>query len=433
MEYNSKYTGAEIDAILGKAESQMPFVPRGAYNNETAYKRLDVVEYEGSSYLFLKDSTGIAPTGDGEVTVLLAKRGKDFAYDDFTPDQLEVLKGEKGDQGEPGKGFTILGYYDTLDLLKAAITAPTPGDTYGIGTAAPYDIYVFDGITNDWVNNGMLSGDGEGGGDIIDIPEIFYAILFYEANETKPTEEELITVMGGDVRLAEIMDLIKNNTGRIYTTSANIEGVSMCVPIVVFYTAMPDGIIAGAYINVQGVNGSITIGFIPESKNYMLDVEMQENKDVLLRSDTLTERPSSYYNYSPIGVGYLQEELIFKFTNARLYRYRIDGFYELTTNSDSLSIKNKLIKHDNILGGKITTTLFEWWVRDGCICFTGSRSYGDPDENFMCTYSSFSRSGSISIYKFLVAGYDIQTRLTIKWDSDTDTYSVTERVEVPLT
>lgn len=60
-----------------------------------------------------------------------------------------------------GRDFTILGYYDTLELLKAAVPSPTAGMTYGIGTAAPYDLYVYDAVLGDWRNNGPLTSTGD--------------------------------------------------------------------------------------------------------------------------------------------------------------------------------------------------------------------------------------------------------------------------------
>lgn len=63
-----------------------------------------------------------------------------------------------GPQGEPGKDFQILGYFDTFDLLKAGITTPNPGDAYGVGTEAPYPIYIWDGINNLWRDNGAIQG-----------------------------------------------------------------------------------------------------------------------------------------------------------------------------------------------------------------------------------------------------------------------------------
>lgn len=66
-------------------------------------------------------------------------------------------KGEKGDKGDTGAGFKVLDYYATLDALKEDIQAPNVGDAYGIGTAEPYDIYIY-GETSGWINNGPLQG-----------------------------------------------------------------------------------------------------------------------------------------------------------------------------------------------------------------------------------------------------------------------------------
>ena len=67
-------------------------------------------------------------------------------------------KGDTGATGPQGKGLQILGYYATLDALTAAVTSPAAGDAYGVGTAEPYNIYVWDGVGNTWVNNGTAVG-----------------------------------------------------------------------------------------------------------------------------------------------------------------------------------------------------------------------------------------------------------------------------------
>lgn len=66
-------------------------------------------------------------------------------------------KGEKGEKGDGGKDFRVMGYYDTLDLLSENVTSPEAGDTYGVGTEAPFDIYIFDPVKG-WVNNGSIQG-----------------------------------------------------------------------------------------------------------------------------------------------------------------------------------------------------------------------------------------------------------------------------------
>lgn len=125
-------------------------------------------------------------------------KGDAFTYSDFTAAQLAALKGDKGDtgtkgekgdtgpsgptgpegprgpqgqtgpqgetgpagpKGETGSGFKVLGYYGTKAALDAAQKATAAaGDAYGVGTAEPYDIYIFDGITGEFVSNGPLHG-----------------------------------------------------------------------------------------------------------------------------------------------------------------------------------------------------------------------------------------------------------------------------------
>lgn len=67
--------------------------------------------------------------------------------------------GPAGPKGETGRGFTVLGYYGTKAALDAAQKATaSAGDAYGVGTSEPYDIYIFDGITGEFINNGKLQG-----------------------------------------------------------------------------------------------------------------------------------------------------------------------------------------------------------------------------------------------------------------------------------
>lgn len=69
---------------------------------------------------------------------------------------LSTLKGEKGD---PGKGFRVLGHYSSVSALNEEKKATAEaGDAYGVGAAPPYDIYIFDGERGEFVNNGTLKG-----------------------------------------------------------------------------------------------------------------------------------------------------------------------------------------------------------------------------------------------------------------------------------
>lgn len=75
------------------------------------------------------------------------------------------LKGDTGEtgpvgpKGDTGSGFKVLGYYDTAGALdEAKLATAQPGDAYGVGTAEPYDIYILNGTTGKFINNGPLQG-----------------------------------------------------------------------------------------------------------------------------------------------------------------------------------------------------------------------------------------------------------------------------------
>ena len=77
--------------------------------------------------------------------------------------------GPQGETGQTGAGFTIRGFFATAEALAAGVDAPEAGDAYGVGAAAPYDIYIYDGAVGAWVNNGPLQGaKGADGVDGID-------------------------------------------------------------------------------------------------------------------------------------------------------------------------------------------------------------------------------------------------------------------------
>ena len=131
---------------LGKVS----ITPKGEYNPLTQYEPLDVVSLDGSSYLTLQAVKGVQPPSAEYMT--LASAG---------PAGEQGVPGEAGQQGEPGpegKGLQILGYYDSLEALRQAQQSPSAGDGYGVGLSAPYDIYIWDGVLQDWKNNGPIQG-----------------------------------------------------------------------------------------------------------------------------------------------------------------------------------------------------------------------------------------------------------------------------------
>lgn len=54
-----------------------------------------------------------------------------------------------------GSNLKILGHFNTVAELKAS--APqNVGDAYSVGAATPYNLYIFDGLRNEWLNYGQI-------------------------------------------------------------------------------------------------------------------------------------------------------------------------------------------------------------------------------------------------------------------------------------
>ena len=66
--------------------------------------------------------------------------------------------GPQGPKGDTGSGFVVKGYYGSVAALQTSVRDPAAGDAYGVGAEAPYDIYIYDGVTGAWINNGPLQG-----------------------------------------------------------------------------------------------------------------------------------------------------------------------------------------------------------------------------------------------------------------------------------
>ena len=107
----------------------------------------------------------IGPKGETGATGATGARGEKGETGETGPIGPQGPRGEKGVQGEQGprgetgRGLTVLSYYASKAALDAAQKGTAKaGDAYGVGAAQPYDIYIFDGVTGEFINNGPLQG-----------------------------------------------------------------------------------------------------------------------------------------------------------------------------------------------------------------------------------------------------------------------------------
>ena len=90
------------------------------------------------------------PKGD------IGPQGPQGEKGDTGPQGPQGIQGPQGEKGDTGSDFKISGYYLDLATLQMTVTAPKIGDVYGVGAAAPYNIFIWDGT--EWIDNGTIQG-----------------------------------------------------------------------------------------------------------------------------------------------------------------------------------------------------------------------------------------------------------------------------------
>ena len=97
-----------------------------------------------------------------------------------------------------GQSFQVLGYFSTLKELEESITAPDRGSVYGVGTAPPYDIYIYDTLNQRWHNNGPIQGaKGDSGRDgACFTPHVDSAGNLSWSNEAGLNNPQSVNIMG---------------------------------------------------------------------------------------------------------------------------------------------------------------------------------------------------------------------------------------------
>lgn len=163
------YSGEEIDALLASAGVPIGITKEYQSVAEMNQNFAGTDVARGQFVLILPESASSPDYGK-----VYLKGTANWVYV-FTLTSLTAIKGPqgpagkrgaKGADGADGKNFMVLGYYETLSALNAAVPSPGAGDTYGVGTEPPYAFYMYDPTISNWRYVGNLQGPaGPTGGE----------------------------------------------------------------------------------------------------------------------------------------------------------------------------------------------------------------------------------------------------------------------------
>lgn len=164
--------------------------------------------------------------------VTLGANGVDFTFG--------IPQGEKGDKGDTGSDFVIKGYYASLSALQSAVPNPSAGDAYGIGSAAPYTIYVYDGVSKAWKDNGTIQGPtGKDGSDGADGKSAYisthYATLYASDWGMESPESTVMT------QYVSLSDLPENGDGEMYLSPAATQEQALAAAAAVMLLVQQNG------------------------------------------------------------------------------------------------------------------------------------------------------------------------------------------------
>lgn len=148
--YQSRYTGPEIDRRLGLVAGNFLWIKWSS-----AFPVVEMLDEPGP-YIGIYTGESNDPP------------------DDPAEYKWYLNSGPQGPKGDTGTGLDILGTYATLTDLQTAVSTPTQGDMYNIGSEAPYHVYMWDTTEppSAWKDQGILQGppgqDGAPGQDGMD-------------------------------------------------------------------------------------------------------------------------------------------------------------------------------------------------------------------------------------------------------------------------
>lgn len=190
--------------ILGK----VVITPKGEFNEATTYQKLDVVTYQGSSFICLQKTVSNLPTNT-EYWQLIAEKGDKGEQGEQGEQGIQGIQGEKGDTGATGEtgptgqdGLSATIQVGTVNTLPAGSNATITNS--GDETSAVFNFGIPKGEKGDKGDKGDTGEIPEGTIESDDVDSI-------EVVETLP-----------DVEQTNVLYLVKESVYLDSTETTNI-------------------------------------------------------------------------------------------------------------------------------------------------------------------------------------------------------------------
>ena len=221
------------NTVLGKVS----VVPRGDYSASTTYYALDIVGYNGGSYLAMQQVTGVTPSNDGVNWMQLSGPG---------------LPGEQGPQGNPGAAAGFGEATATVDDTSGtpSVEVETSGpDTAKVFTFKFYGLKGTKGDTGDKGNTGDTGPTGPQGVSVVTAQINEQGHLIITLSEGEPIDAGDAT---GPIGPQGIQGEAGESVGSIQRTSGT--GAPGTTDTYTMYST--DGSEIGTFTVYNGTNGT---------------------------------------------------------------------------------------------------------------------------------------------------------------------------------
>ena len=265
--------------VLGKVS----VTPKGDYSSATTYYALDIVGYEGGSYLAMKEVTGIEPSNDQVNWMQLSGPG---------------LPGEQGPQGDPG---TAAGFGEATATVDDTSGTPSVDvQTSGPDTAKVFT-FTFSGLkgtkgdTGDKGNTGDTGPVGPQGVSVVTAQIQENGHLVLTLSEGEPIDAGDAT---GPIGPQGIQGEAGESVGSIQRTSGN--GAPGTTDTYTMYST--DGSTIGTFTVYNGQNGTGAGDFMADGS-----VPMTGNLD--MNGNRITEVGTPTADTDAANKAYVDEAL----------------------------------------------------------------------------------------------------------------------------